>query len=681
MPLQQIKLTPGVNREITETQGLAQITETQLIRFKAAGDRVLIEKLGGWTKFYPTTLGSYCRCLHPWEALDATTYMAAGCESSLNVLLGTGVSGVDITPRTYTSSVTVDFATTNGSTTVTIVDANIATNIYGSIYITTPVAIGGIVLFGAYQIATVLSSTSYTITAASAATSTVVSPGGAVPSYATTSGSSAVTVTLAAHGYSVGSTFNALVSTTVGGVTIYGAYTVQSVPTANTFTIYADNQATSTTTGSENGGNVQILYFVTVAPQPPYAGYGVGTYGSGGYGAGVSPSPSPGTAITATGWTMDNWGKVLIACPAGGAVYYWDPDSGYSTATKIVQAPLYNGGILIAQPAQILVCWGCSTTGLRDPLQIKWSDAGDFTNFTVSSQTQAGGFRIPTGSKIVGGINGPNFNIIWTDLDVWSMDYVEPPLVFGFNAVATNCGLIGKLAFGIFNDIVYWMGSGNFYRMVGEAVSVIPCSVWDVVFQDLDTANADKITCATNTLFNEIAWYYPSASGGTGEIDSYVKYNIITDCWDYGSLQRTAWADQSVVGNPVGAYGSLGQLYSHETSQNADGNPMNSWFKTGYFSISDGQELQFVDWLLPDFRWAEYPDTPSAVLSLTFTIADYPSQSGKDVGPYNITPAINYVNTRFRARYASFTVESNALNTFWRLGGLTIRSAPDGTLS
>ncbi len=680
MPLQQIKLLPGVNKEITPVQGLAQITSSQLIRFKPAGNQVLVEKMGGWAKFYASTLGSYCRCLHAWEGINSDTYLGAGCDSVLAVVNGAGTAAIDVTPRTSTTNPTIDFATTNGSKTVTIVDAGFTTVVYDSIYIMVPVSIGGIVLFGSYQITNVISSTSYQITAATAATSTVASPGGAVPSYATTNGQSVVTVTLNNHGYTVGQSFAALVSTTVGGVTILGNYIIQSVPTANTFTINASNVASSTTSGSENSGKPRIIYFIAVAPPPAYGGYGTGTFGSGGYGLGSSPTPATGSAITATNWTIDNWGEVMIACPAGGAVYTWSIDSGFSNATKIVQAPLYNGGIFVSQPAQFLICWGSSTNGVIDPLSITWSDSGDYTNFTVSSQTQAGSYRIPTGSKIVGGINGPNFNVIWTDLDVWSMDYIEPPLVFGFNAVASNCGLVGRHAMGVYNDTVYWMGTGNFYRMDGENVQIIPCTVWDVVFQDLDTTNVDKIACGVNTLFGEVMWFFPSASGGTGENDTYVKYNIITDSWDYGTLPRSAWVDQSVIGNPVASYGSTAQLYQHETGQNADGNPMDAWFTTGFFSIADGQNLNFVDWILPDFRWGEYPDTPNAVLSMTFTITDYPNGTTKDVGPYNLTSSINWVNTRLRARYVSFKIESNALNTFWRMGGLTIRSNPDGTL-
>ena len=89
------------------------------------------------------------------------------------------------------------------------------------------------ILSGLYS-CTNISSTQYSITATNVlgaplgATSTV-SAGGAVPQYTTTSGSSVVTVTLNNHTYINGDTFAALISTTVGGVTIFGNYIVSGV--------------------------------------------------------------------------------------------------------------------------------------------------------------------------------------------------------------------------------------------------------------------------------------------------------------------------------------------------------------------------------------------------------------------------------------------------------------------
>ncbi len=204
-------------------------------------------------------------------------------------------------------------------------------------------------------------------------------------------------------------------------------------------------------------------------------------------------------------------------------------------------------------PQQILVAWGSVSTGQQqDPLTVRWSSILDYTNWTVSTQTQAGSFRIPTGSEIRGGGQGPQQALIWTDLDLYVMQYLGFPLVWGFNQVATGCGLVGPHAFCVMRNSVYWMSSGNFFVLTGGGVRELPCTVWDKVFQNLDVANQNKCVAAANSMFDEITFYFPSLSGGTGEIDSYVKVNVTNGGWDYGTLSRTAWIDQSVLGQPIG---------------------------------------------------------------------------------------------------------------------------------
>lgn len=196
MPLQTVRIVPGVNAEVTATLGEAVIVNSQLIRWKGAGNMVLPEKLGGWQKYYSLGLGSPIREMHAWEGINADKHLAVGCEQSLNVI--TSGLASDITPHTETTNPTVDFSTTSGSASVTIVDASLTTSVYDSIFLNTPAAVGGLILKGSYPVASVLSSTSYTITAASNATSTVAS-GGAVPDFTTTSGSFAVNVNLTTH--------------------------------------------------------------------------------------------------------------------------------------------------------------------------------------------------------------------------------------------------------------------------------------------------------------------------------------------------------------------------------------------------------------------------------------------------------------------------------------------------
>lgn len=672
MPIVPLRLIPTVNSESTETLNEAGISSCNLIRFKAK----LPQKIGGWTKYYGSNLGSTARDLHAWQDLSANEWLAYASTGSVSAISNS--LAYAISPQTKTTDPTPDFTTTSGSATVTIVDANVSdvTN-YDSILFKTPVAVGGLILQGLYNIVASISTHSYTITAASNATSSV-SNGGAVPSFATTSGSAIVTVTLTAHGLTTADQYTFLVSTTVGGIPIFGTYPILSVPTANTFTISANSTATSTTSGSMNGGNVEFEYFLALGPAGLGSGYGTGTYGTGGYGTGVSSSAQTGTALVATDWTLDNWGENLLGCAESAQIFEWQPNSGFQNMKLISQAPVFNGGIFIAMPAQILVAWGSTSSNLQvDPLLVRWSDQEDYYTWTATAANQAGSFHIPTGSKIMGGLQGPQQALIWTDVDVWAMVYQGQPLIFGFNKLSSGCGLIGKHAAAVMRGNVFWMNRGNFFVMNGSGVQVLPCTVWDVVFQNINETHQSKCVAAANSTFDEIWFFYPSASNNATECDSYVKYNLAEQSWDYGSMQRSAWIDQSVLGQPIGCT-SNGIIYQHETSNDADGQAINWWFETGYFTIAEGQAMSFVDWFFPDFKFGEYGGSQNATIVTTITTVDYPNGTTKTHGPYTMTAAKTYINTRLRGRQIKLRFEGNDLGTFARLGLMRYRMTADG---
>jgi hypothetical protein len=263
------------------------------------------------------------------------------------------------------------------------------------------------------------------------------------------------------------------------------------------------------------------------------------------------------------------------------------------------------------------------------------------------------------------------------------MQYAGPPYVYQFNELGTGCGLIGRKAAGSMGGVVYWMGQSQFYRLSGNGIEPIRCPVWDVIFQDLDTANLDKIRFAANSRFGEVAWYYPTKSNG-GEINAYVKYNTVLDQWDFGEnttqnpyVARTAWINESVLGPPIGA-GTNTYLYQHETSTDADGQPMYSSFQTGYFVITEADNKMFVDQVWPDMKWGYYGGTQGANVKLTFYVTDYAGQTPISYGPYNLTQNTTYITPRFRGRLVSIKMESQDIGSFWRLGNTRYRFQPDG---
>jgi len=833
MPHSSLKLIPGVDQNKTPALNEAAISVSQLVRF--IPDRTLgglVQKLGGWTKYYANQIGSIVRCLWAWEDTNSNSYLAVGAQGIAPITVtgasGTGsvvtltytgpfvfksgyqitVAGItpsgyngtysittststsvsysssttaayvsggtitgggnsllivtsggltDITPQQTVVNVPVNFATTAGSNVVTITDTGRNATANDVVNIETQVAVGGLVLFGQYpctyvnansytvlatdllgnaalaafttgsqtitgasgtgSIATLTfagpytfpsgsvitvsgvtptgyngtyivtasstTSVSYANTTSAAGSGGTVANKGSVPFFTTTASSSSITVLLANHGYAAGDSFPVLVATTVSNVTLYGNYDVLAVLNADQFTISASTIASSSATGLENSDNARLLYYNGIGAQVTGSGYGRLAYGFGAYGTGIPAASDTGVPITATDWTLDNWGSILIANPLGGAIYQWNPSAGTPVSQVIAAAPPVNNGAFVAMPQRQIIAWGSSFTGIQDPMLIRWCDVNDFNQWTALITNQAGSFRIPKGSRIVQCLQAAQQGLVWTDLGIWAMQYAGPPYVYQFNELGTGCGLIGRKAATSVSGIVYWMGASQFYRLAGAGVEPIRCPVWDVVFQDLDMTNLDRIRVAANSRFGEITWYFPTY-GNSGENYGYVKYNYILDQWDYGFnstanpyVARSAWINESVLGPPIGA-GLNQYIYQHETSKNADGVAMDSYFQTGYFVLSDADVKTFLDEVWPDMKWGYFGGTQGANILLTFYATDYPGQDPTVYGPYTLTQATNFISPRIRARLVAIRIESADIDSWWRIGNIRYRLQPDG---
>lgn len=747
MPFGGVTLVPGVNVERTPTTNKTGVSQSQLIRYRDS----LIQKLGGWSRFYPNALPGIPRDLHAWEDLNGTNHLGYGSSTQLGVITSTVYA--DVTPQTLTSNVKPFVQATANSTTITITDYNISNvTTYDSILFNTPMSCGGSVLSGLYPIISILGTQSYTINAATAAattntivtnatsaigsttlnftsvpswvqtgmlvvdltgttaigTGTVVSSKSAttivistglvsttnsgdsivvtsIPRFSATSGSANVGVELISNGLGTGNSIVFPIPTTnaSAGITINGSYPAISVTSASSFLIAASMQAATTVIFDMNGGAAEIVYYINIGPPATGAGYGLGGYGLGGYGSGAAADTSQsGSEITASDWTLDNWGQLLIATPANGGVYTYDPTGGFANAGLVNSAPFFNGGIFVSTSQQILVCWATTqarSIGIQqDPMLVKWSDVSDFTTFTPLTTNQAGSFRIPIGSKIMGGCATPNQNLIWTDLDLWAMNYQGQPFVFGFNKIGAGAGLISAHAVEQLRGGVYWMGQQNFYAFDNQGVRVLPCSVWDFVFQNINSSFVSKVRAIPNTPFNEIGWAFPSLAS-SGENDSYVKFNITepNTPWDYGTLSRSAAIDQTIFGTPIQAT-PTGIIYQHEISDDADGSPLVSSFLTGYFYISEGEEFAFVDRIIPDFKYGTFGAGTGAQIQITIYAVNFPGDTPTLYGPYTVTSTTQYISTRIRARQMAFFVESSDIGSFWRLGHIRFRYSPDG---
>lgn len=681
MPFAEVQLTPGVDVENSPAGNPSGVQESNFIRWRAK----LPEKRGGCTLYInQPMIGTPCD-LKPWGSFQGNNYLGIATSSNIYAYNATEDELRDISPQNYiVDSTSPLFTTTIGSQFVSIKDPlQPGVTQYDAVQFNTPVSVGGLILNGIYPVYSA-SLTSYLIDVGYAATSAVTDQLGSLPEFTTTSGLSRVLVNFPIQyqyaSLSVGDRIGFTIETVVGGIPILGTYVVSQILGASSFAFQANFSATSSETKKINGGSVYLTYWITAPPGPPPTT--VSTLSE----PEITPLTTPSTATySSPNWWLDGVASTLIASAQDGPIFSFSPVGGYQNLSILTGGPPYSEGAFVAMPSGQIMAWGTSDNldPVQSPLYIRWSDAANFNNWTIGGQSTAGFYNIPTGSKIIRGIQGPNQQFWFTDIDVYSAQYSGYPDFFSFLKIGAGCGLIAPRGVAIVNNSVFWVSQEQFFVcQAGAAPQPLPCPVWDFIFQNSTQEKLSHTICGANSLFNEIIWFFPS-SNSTGNIpDAYICYNTLYNEWDYGYLSRTAWTDQSVLGFPLAA-DSNGWIYQHETSYDlvtgqSGPQAINASFTTGYSRLAQGEDLLFVDWMLPDMKWGEWDGSNTASIKFTFKVTDYPGQTPRVYGPYTATQQTPYISPRFRGRFMSMTVQSDDLGSFWRLGSLRYRYAPSG---
>jgi hypothetical protein len=189
MPLQKLQFRPGVNREGTTLANEGGWFDSEKIRFRSGYP----EKIGGWLKSASGTYLGICRSLGNWVTLKGYNLLGVGTNLKFYVE-DDGGGFYDITPvRTPSSANTVTFlaSTVTPSSTITVTDsAASGLQIGDFVTFSQAASLGGnitaAILNQEYQIVNLLGTTSYTVQAR--AVSSVEAPGAAVVSNASDSG-------------------------------------------------------------------------------------------------------------------------------------------------------------------------------------------------------------------------------------------------------------------------------------------------------------------------------------------------------------------------------------------------------------------------------------------------------------------------------------------------------------
>jgi len=384
-------------------------------------------------------------------------------------------------------------------------------------------------------------------------------------------------------------------------------------------------------------------------------GYGYSTYGSLAYG---TARQDTGTITPATTWSMDTWGEYLVACSnADGKLYEWQ--LGFTTPTlaaAITNAPVNNKALLVTQE-RILFALGAG----GNPRKVQWCDQENNTQWTPAGDNLAGDYELATPGTLIAGKRVKGVNLLFTDVDVHTAQYVGAPFVYGFEKAGSGCGLISAQAVAAIDTAAIWMSKAGFWIYDGY-VKPLPSDVSDYVFDNLNFNQASKIYAVHNSKYGEIWWYYPS--NGSTENDSYVTFNYRENHWSIGLLARTAGADSGVFANPL-MVSTDGFVYEHEVGFAYDSASV--YAESGPVQLGNGDNIMSVRQVVPDEQ-----TLGEAVVS--FKTRNYPTGTQSSFGPYT---AANPTSVRFSGRQVNMRVTGDTLAD-WRIGVMRLEAIPAG---
>ena len=714
MPLTNVLIQPGFNKQVTEVGAEGQWTDGDFVRFRYG----LPEKIGGWEQITSSTLVGAARDQLVWADLNGRRYAAIGTNKALIVYYEGAF--YDITPLSAVIG-GATFTTVNTSPTVTvnkIAHGLSAGDLFTFTSVTPPTGAGysaADFTTNTFEVVQVPTQDTFEITMASNAGTSVAASGSAeinpyvkVGPLNQTSGFGYGT---SGWGGSSGviSTLNGLLQDDTAGTGGSGtSITLSSVvgfPTSGTIKVGTEFISY---TGISSNDLTGITRDVAGTRTAHASGASVEVYLTWG-----ASSLTGGVTLESGAWSLDHFGSKLIATIKNGQTFEWDTISTTAAAlttraTIVSGAPTKSVMSIVSERDRHLVILGTETTigdsTTQDKMFIRFSDQENISEYAPTSVNTAGTFRIDSGTKIMGAVRGKDYILILTDTSAYVMQFVGPPFTFSVRQVGSNCGAIGQHAIKYANGAVYWMGQAGGFFVYDGTVKSLPCLVEDFVFTNkgdnlgLSYSNGEQIYAGQNHLYGEINWFYPK--DGSTLIDRVVTYNYDENTWVTGSLSRTTWFDATLYDVPYATeYSATGvptfptiqgvtnqngasTYYAHEIGNNevdslGNKTAIPAFIQSGDFDLNqggDGQMFMSMRRFIPDFKLI------TGDAQITIRLKDFPSDTSisSPLGPFTINNSTDKVDTRARTRFASLKIANTSTDQNWRYGTFRADVQPDG---
>jgi hypothetical protein len=631
MPLTNVQIRPGFNKQVTETGAEGQWTDGDFVRFRYG----LPEKIGGWEQITWRYFSWSCTRTIVWADLDGRRYAALGTNKGLFIYYEGAF--YDITPLD-TALTGATFDTTDTSATVTVNYAGHgldAGDLFTFTSVTPPVGAGYVDAdfeTNTFQVVTAPDANTFTITMAAAATATTSASGSAdINPYATvgplsqtygygwgtgswsrgTWGSASTTssVILDPGSWSLDNFGQILIATVKNGKTFKWspinadpsalttrATAVSGAPTKSVMSIVSERDRHLIVLGTETvigDTSKQDKMFIRFSDQEDISDY------------------TPTSINTAGTFRLDSGVKIVGAAKAKDYILILTDTSAY-----VMQ--------FVGTPFTFSIRQVGSNCGAIGQHAIK------YVNGAVWWMGQAGGFFVYDGTV-----------------------KALPCLVEDF--VFTNKG----------NNLGINYNSG------------------EIVYAGL------------NHLYSEINWFYPkSGSEKVDRVVSYnYEENVWTTgsmdrtSWFDATLYDNPYATKfNATGTPtfptiqgVTNVNGASTYYAHEVGNNEVDSTgaktaIPAFIQSGDFNLGEGEVFISMRRFVPDFKLL------TGDAQITINLRDYPADgaASSPLGPFTVNSSTDKIDTRARSRFASLKIANTSTDQNWRFGTFRADVQPDG---
>jgi hypothetical protein len=638
MPLQKIQFKPGFNKQQTATGAEGQWIDGDNIRFRYGEP----QKIGGFQQLVSSTLAGPARDQHTWTALDGRKYGALGT-SKILVIYYEG-EFFDITP-VQTAVTGCTYSSTTSSTTVTITKAGHGLSVGDYLIFSAATTPGSPTTSytsasfttNTFEVKTVPTSSTFTLTMPTTETGTGVTTGGSLsfqayetigpisqtPAYGWGTGKwsigtwgterSSTGVTLAPGSWSLDNYGQILVATIKNGKTFTWdpsavsrlstrAAVVANAPTKSIMTIVSDRDrhlfamGTETTIGDTTTFDPMLIRFSNQED--------ISTW-------------SPKVTNTAGTFRLDTGNEIIAAVQGKDYILVLTDQAAYTV--QFVGPPFT---FSIRQVGTNCGCIGQHALVYAEGAVFWMGYGGGFFAFDGTVK------QIPSlVEDYVFTTNGDNLGI----------NYDASQLVYAYHN-------------SLYNEVGWYYAKSGSQQVDRNVVYNFTENTW-------------AIGSLARTTYGDAGTYalpYATQYNTTGT-PTFPTINGVTNT--YGSSKY--WAQETGV---------------NEVDFDGNATAIAAYIKSGDYDISeqglggDGQLIMRVRRFVPDFKNLE----GNAKITLYFR--DYPANSESTpsttppliTGPFTITSSTDKVDTRVRGRQVSLKIENEAVDETWRYGTLRL---------